>query len=270
MQHLLQFAQTLIAKNGIDWHAHLPANNSLRIALHGMQAAVGDSKRHATALTNAVLTQLHLPALPLDLLADVPDLREAAAAKLVQQQALALSELAACLERLQAAVERLAEAEGGLQQLLEVETAAPLLAERAVFATLPLHLLGSMVEQVRSMHATELVAKEAVLRGFEQILGAPWMLFAPATAVVTDCGMSTCSSSACSRCAAVLPEEDPMPSHAAAPWGCRRFESSRGARTERQRHRPWRHRHGSGAARGEAAAHDAGVRGCLAAVGPGG
>ena len=57
------------------------------------QQAVSDGKRHATMLTNAVLTQLHLPALPLGLLADVPNLRPASEAKLRQQQAEALGAL---------------------------------------------------------------------------------------------------------------------------------------------------------------------------------
>jgi hypothetical protein len=132
---------------------------------------VSDGKRHATALTNAALTQLHLPALPLGVLASVPNLRPAAEAKLRQQQAEAVGELAACLERLREAVGGLAEAAGSLQQLLDREAAAPLLAEGAVFATLPLRLVGSMVREVAEMHGAELAVKAAVLQGFEDIVG---------------------------------------------------------------------------------------------------
>ena len=132
---------------------------------------MSDGTRHATALTNAALTQLHLPALSLGVLASVPNLRPAAEAKLRQQQAEAVGELAACLERLREAVGGLAEAAGSLQPLLDREAAAPLLAEGAVFATLPLRLVGSMVREVAEMHGAELAVKAAVLQGFEDIVG---------------------------------------------------------------------------------------------------
>lgn len=142
-----------------------------------MQAAVADGKRAATALTNAALTQLHLPALPLGLLAGVSGLRPAAEAKLRQQQAAALAELAACLQRLRDAAASLGAASDSLRQLLECEAAAPLLAEGPVFASLPLRLLGGMFGELAGMHAAELAVKAGVLQGFQQIVGeAAWPL----------------------------------------------------------------------------------------------
>jgi uroporphyrinogen-III decarboxylase len=136
-----------------------------------VQSAVSEGRRHATALTNAVLTEAHLPALPLGLLAGVPNLRQAAAAKLVQQQTTALQELAACLQQLQAAVAGLAEASASLLQLLDAEADRPVLADGAVFATLSMQLVSGMVQDVHSMHQEELAVKSAVCQGFEQILG---------------------------------------------------------------------------------------------------
>jgi hypothetical protein len=140
------------------------------LPLHA-QAAVGDGKQHATALTNAILTQLHLPAMPLTLLGEATELRAAATVKLSQQQVEAVAQLAGCLERLRCAMERLAEAAAGLQQLLDSEASAPLLMEGAVFATLPLRVLGNMAAEVERMHRAELDVKAAVLHGFQQILG---------------------------------------------------------------------------------------------------
>lgn len=161
------------------------------------QAAVGDGKRAATALTNAALTQLHLPALPLGLLGDAPNLRPAAAAKLMQQQDAAIKELAACLSRLQEAAAGLAAAADSLQQLLDAEAAAPLLMERAVFAMLPLQLLGSMVAEIHSMHDAELAVKAAVLAGVEQIAGGRGQgmmrRHTQAALALWKCPMPTCS-----------------------------------------------------------------------------
>lgn len=136
-----------------------------------LQAALADGMSAAKALSNAALTQLHLPALPLGPLADVPNLRSAAQAKLLQQQAAALAQLAACLDRLREAAAGLASAAGGLQQLLASEAERPLLMERPVFASLPLRLLGSMLDEVAAMHQAELAVKAALLAGFEQIAG---------------------------------------------------------------------------------------------------
>ena len=132
---------------------------------------MADGKRAATALTNASLTQLHLPALPLGLLAGVPGLRLAAEAKLRQQQAAALEELGACLQRLREAAAGLGAASDSLRQLLDAEAAAPLLAEAPVFASLPLRLLGGMFAELAAMHDAELAVKAGVLRGFQQITG---------------------------------------------------------------------------------------------------
>lgn len=136
-----------------------------------MQAAVSEGKAAATALTNVALTQLHLPALPLGLLADVPGLRPAAAAKLRQQQDDALAALGACLERLQEAVAGLAAAADSLCQLGEKDAAAPVLGEAPVFASLPLRLVAGMLAEVHTMHQTELGIKAAVLRGCQQVVG---------------------------------------------------------------------------------------------------
>lgn len=135
------------------------------------QAAVADGKHAATALTNAALTQLHLPALPLGALADVPGLRPAAAAKLAAQQAAALADLSGCLERLTAVVAALEAAAAGLQELAQREAEAPLLGEGAVFAALPLHLLGRMLCEVAVQHRAELAVKEGVVGGFTLVLG---------------------------------------------------------------------------------------------------
>lgn len=132
---------------------------------------MSDGKVHATALTNAALSQLHLPAVPLGLVEGVPGLRPAALAKLRQQQETALEELEACLARLQEAVGALAAAVGTLQQLLEAEAAAPLMGEGAVFATLPLRLLGGMLGEVHSMHSAELAVKAGVVQGMRQVVG---------------------------------------------------------------------------------------------------
>lgn len=135
------------------------------------QAAVSEGKAAATVLTNAALTQLHLPALPLGLLADVPGLRPATAAKLRQQQDDALAALGACLERLQEAVAGLAAAADSLCQLGEKDAAAPVLGEAPVFASLPLRLVAGMLAEVHTMHQTELGIKAAVLRGCQQVVG---------------------------------------------------------------------------------------------------
>jgi len=132
---------------------------------------VGDGKRAATALTNAVLTQLHLPALPLGPLGEVPGLRPAATAKLLAQQEAALAELADCLGRLQAAAEGLSGAAAGLEELLAREAEAPVLGEGPVFAALPLRLLGGMLGEVATQHGAELTVKAGVLQGFRQIAG---------------------------------------------------------------------------------------------------
>lgn len=137
------------------------------------QAAVSNGKRAATALTNAALTQLHLPALSLGLLADISGLRPAAQAKLQQQQGAALAELAASTYQLREAAGGLAAASDSLRTLLDAETAAPLLAEAPVFATLPLHLLAGMFGEVAAMHDAELAVKAGVLAGFQQIVGKP-------------------------------------------------------------------------------------------------
>jgi hypothetical protein len=147
------------------------ASNHCVSDLFTLQAAVTEGRQHGSALSNAVLTQLHLPALPLGSLADIPELRQVAAAKLVQQQTAALAQVAACLDQLQAAVAGLADAGSSIQELADAEAEAPLLAEGPVFASLPLSLLSGMVEDVWRMHEAELAAKEAVVQGFEQILG---------------------------------------------------------------------------------------------------
>ena len=141
------------------------------LALPSTQAAVSDGKAAATALSNAALTQLHLPALPLGLLADVPGLRPAAEAKLRQQLSTAVAALSACLERLGEAVAGLAAAADSLQQLVQRDAAAPVLAEAPVFASLPLRLVGDMAAEVHAMHQAELGVKAAVLRGCEQVVG---------------------------------------------------------------------------------------------------
>lgn len=126
-----------------------------------LQRAVGDGKRAATALTNAALTQLHLPALQLGLLGDAPGLRPAAAAKLQAQQDASLAALALCLQQLQGVVASLADAAASLQQLLDAEAAAPLLGEGAVFAALPLRLLGGMLAEVRGLTAGVAITRRA-------------------------------------------------------------------------------------------------------------
>lgn len=171
------------------------------LPLHA-QAAVGDGKQHATALTNAILTQLHLPAMPLTLLGEATELRAAATVKLLQQQAEAVAQLAGCLERLRCAVERLAEATAGLQQLLDSEASAPLLMEGAVFATLPLRVLGNMAAEVERMHRAELDVKAAVLHGFQQILGA----VAAIRKGFSDDQLGLCSCTSCTGIAFFLLE----------------------------------------------------------------
>ena len=135
------------------------------------QAAVSSGKAAATTLTNAALTQLHLPALPLGLLGDVPGLRAAAEAKLRLQQDEALATLSACLESLREAVAGLAAAADSLRQLAERDAAAPVLAEAPVFASLPLHLVAAMLAEVHAQHQAELGIKAAVLRGCQQTVG---------------------------------------------------------------------------------------------------
>ncbi|PRW57222.1 putative uncharacterized protein LOC105043418 isoform X1 [Chlorella sorokiniana] len=147
------------------------AVNAIHSSLDAWKAAVSDGKAAATTLTNAALTQLHLPALPLVLLGDVPGLRPAAEAKLRQQQDEALAALKACLERLHEAVAGLAAAADSLHQLAERDAAAPLLAKAPVFATLPLHLVAAMLAEVHSQHQAELGVKAGVLRGCEQVVG---------------------------------------------------------------------------------------------------
>lgn len=132
---------------------------------------MSEGKAAATALTNAALTQLHLPALPLGLLGDVPGLRPAALAKLRQQQNEALATLSACLGRLEEAVAGLAAAADSLHQLAERDAAAPVLAEAPVFASLPLHLVATMLAEVHTQHQAELGVKAAVLRGCQQVVG---------------------------------------------------------------------------------------------------
>lgn len=132
---------------------------------------MSEGKAAATALTNAALTQLHLPALPLGLLGDVPGLRPAALAKLRQQQDEALATLSACLGRLEEAVAGLAAAADSLRQLAERDAAAPMLAEAPVFASLPLHLVATMLAEVHTQHQAELGVKAAVLRGCQQVVG---------------------------------------------------------------------------------------------------
>lgn len=51
----------------------------------------------------------------------------------------------------------LADAAASLQQLLDAEAAAPLLGEGAVFAALPLRLLGAMLAEVRGGGGRELL-----------------------------------------------------------------------------------------------------------------
>ncbi|KAL4437496.1 hypothetical protein ABPG77_003477 [Micractinium sp. CCAP 211/92] len=147
------------------------AVNTVNAALDEWARAVGDGKRAATALTNAALTQLHLPALQLGLLGDAPGLRPAAAAKLQAQQDASLAALALCLQQLQGVVASLADAAASLQQLLDAEAAAPLLGEGAVFAVLPLRLLGGMLAEVHAQHRNELAVKAGVVQGCHQIVG---------------------------------------------------------------------------------------------------
>ncbi|KAL4452097.1 hypothetical protein ABPG75_007759 [Micractinium tetrahymenae] len=147
------------------------AVNAVNAALDEWADAVGDGRRAATELTNAALTQLHLPALPLGLLGDAPGLRPAAAAKLRAQQDASLAALAACLQRLHGAVAGLAEATASLQHLLDAEAVAPLLGEGAVFGALPLRLLGAMLAEVHTQHRSELAVKAGVVEGCQQIVG---------------------------------------------------------------------------------------------------
>lgn len=154
---------------------------------HGQQVAVGDGKQHATALTNAQLTLVHLPVLPLGALADVPNLRQAAADKLVERQHQQLQQLSGCLGRLSEAVASLAVAAESLQALAAQEAAAPVLGDRPVFAGLPLGLVAGLLGEIHGMHEAELGVKEAVVLGIQQI-GGGWAAVVAVGAPVSTAG----------------------------------------------------------------------------------
>ena len=196
------------------------------------------------------------------LLEGVPNVRPAALAKLQHQQTAALEELSSCLGRLREAVEgawRLPPT--ACSTCWSARRRAPLLMKRAVFAVLPLRLLGGMVDEVHSMHAAELEVKAAVLRGLQEIVGAG------KSAALHSRGRWQWPWLACSRCGGAVnqhfcssPPHPPPPRE--PPRSCQRRRYLRRWR--------WRHRAASGAARAGCAAHRARLPVSLGSVSRGG
>lgn len=192
------------------------AQRALRLALTAFKEAAtrcseanSEGQRAATALTNAVLSLVHLPALPLGVLAGVEGLQQAAADKLRVRQAAHLQELreAAALQcaALQvgmhargAAVCGVAGAHTAHPGLLENYRyrlfIAALCAAQAmrdalsnvlaclehpswqaglpVFQALALPAAAAMLEEVAGMHAAEQEVKVQLLTGFDQAVAA--------------------------------------------------------------------------------------------------
>lgn len=146
------------------------ALNAVHRALDTWAAAVAEGKGAATQLSNVLLTAVHLPALPLGVLADVPGLLPASNSRLQERQWQQLAVLACCTERLAQAVADLQKAATRVAELAEAEAVAPVLGPTPVFAGLPLDSMSHMLLELQSMHAAELEVKQQVMAGFRQLV----------------------------------------------------------------------------------------------------
>jgi hypothetical protein len=152
------------------------AQRALRIALTafkeaGTQCADANAagQRAGTQLSNAVLTAMHLPAMPLGVLADVEGLPHAAAAKLAARAAECLQQLQAAAEQQAAAAQAMEAALGAVRGCVD----QPDWQDRQpVFQSLSVPAAAAMLQQVVDMHCAELAVKWQLLAGFEHVVGA--------------------------------------------------------------------------------------------------
>ncbi|KAG7673362.1 hypothetical protein KSW81_006576 [Nannochloris sp. 'desiccata'] len=143
------------------------AINATNTNIDAWKAAIDDGKKHATNLTNAILTSGHIPQLPMAALKDIPNLKNATLNKLSLEIARHYTLLANSLTSLEGAAAGLVAAIAPLAELALQEKSESLLHGSPVFTLLPLHTIAGMFEKVEKRYWAELERKRAVVEDFQ-------------------------------------------------------------------------------------------------------